>query len=273
MNIVKASIKRTRSSQNMLKTSRFLDYTIVADSISECVDDIAASIATATGPSWFACLNPHSHVIAKDDTVFRKALQETDWLVPDGVGVVLASRFLKCPVHERITGSDVFFGVHDRLNRQAGSSIFFLGATEEVLADIRRHMAADYPNLRVAGTFSPPYKPEFNRYEINEMIAAINAAQPDVLWVGMTAPKQEKWIHQNRHRLQVKFIGAIGAVFDFYTGRVKRSHPLFQKMGLEWLPRLLQEPRRLWRRNFISNPKFVMQVLAHRIKQRKNNRG
>jgi len=98
------------------------------------------------------------------------------------------------------------------------------------------------------------------------MISAINAARPDVLWVGMTAPKQEKWIHQNRHRLQVKFIGAIGAVIDFYTGRVKRSHPVFRKLGLEWLPRLLQEPRRLWRRMGVSAPIFVMEVVRRKMK-------
>lgn len=249
-----------------LRQTRFLDYSIVAGSISECCDDMARSISTATRPRWFACLNPHSHVITTGDPTFSEALQAADWLVPDGAGVVLASRFLGCPVHERITGSDVFYGLHDRLNRQGGGSIFFLGSTEEILTEIRRRMAADYPNLRVAGTFSPPYKPEFSPAELDEMIAAINAARPDVLWVGMTAPKQEKWIHQNRQRLQVKFIGAIGAVFDFYTGRVKRSHPVFQKLGLEWLSRLLQEPRRLWRRMGVSAPLFVVEVVRRKMK-------
>lgn len=250
---------------NTLHTARFLDYTIVAGSIGVCCDDIAESIKTTTEARWFACLNPHSHVIATDDPAFSEALQATDWLVPDGSGVVLASRFLGCPVHERITGSDVFYGLHERLNREGRGSIFFLGSTDAILGEIRRRMAADYPNLRVAGTFSPPYKPEFRPAELDEMIAAINAARPDVLWVGMTAPKQEKWIHQNRHRLQVKFIGAIGAVFDFYTGRVKRSHPIFQRLGLEWLPRLLQEPRRLWRRMGVSAPLFVVEVLRRKL--------
>jgi len=247
--------------------TRFLDYTIVAGSISECVDDIAESIATTTVPRWFACLNPHSHVIAADDPDFYEALQSTDWLVPDGAGVVLASRFLGCPVHERVTGSDIFYGLHDRLNRRGGGSVFFLGSTEEILAEIRRRMDRDYPNLRVAGSFSPSYSTEFSPAELDGMIAAINAARPDVLWVGMTAPKQEKWIHRNRQRLQVKFIGAVGAAFDFYTGRVKRSHPIFRKLGLEWLPRLLQEPRRLWRRMFISAPLFVAEVFKWKIKR------
>ncbi len=97
------------------------------------------------------------------------------------------------------------------------------------------------------------------------MIDKINEAHPDVLWVGMTAPKQEKWIYQNRSRLKVKFIGAIGAVFDFYTGTVKRSYPIFRNMGLEWLPRLIRQPRRLWRRTFISSPRFLFRVITSRF--------
>jgi N-acetylglucosaminyldiphosphoundecaprenol N-acetyl-beta-D-mannosaminyltransferase len=102
--------------------------------------------------------------------------------------------------------------------------------------------------------------------ELEAMIAAINQASPDILWVGMTAPKQEKWIHQNLHRLDVRFAAAIGAVFDFYTGRVIRSHPVFQRLGLEWLPRLIQEPGRLWRRMFISAPVFMWHVVRARLR-------
>lgn len=251
----------------MLMTVPLLGYTLVASSISQCCDDIASAISTTPEPCWFACLNPHSNVIATDDTSFSEALHAADWLVPDGAGVVLASSFMGCPVHERITGSDVFYGLHDRLNRLGGGSIFFLGSTDEILSEICKRMAVDYPNLRIAGTFSPPYKPEFSPSELDEMIAAVNAVQPDILWVGMTAPKQEKWIHQNRLRLQVKFIGAVGAVFDFYSGRVKRSHPIFQKIGLEWFPRLLQQPRRLWRRMFVSAPLFIIEVIKWKIKR------
>jgi N-acetylglucosaminyldiphosphoundecaprenol N-acetyl-beta-D-mannosaminyltransferase len=249
----------------MHTTTRFLEYEIAAGGIEECVDTIARSIGETSELRWLACLNPHSYVIAREDPDFRQALCEADLLVPDGAGVVMTSRFVGRPVHERITGSDIFHGVHDRLNRRGGASVFFLGSTEEVLADIRRRMAADYPNLRVAGTFSPPYQAEFGQADLDEMIAAIDAARPDILWVGMTAPKQEKWVLQNKHLLQVKFIGAVGAVFDFYAGRVKRSPVIFQKMGLEWLPRLIQEPRRLWRRNFISSPRFLLYVLQARL--------
>ena len=244
----------------------FLEYTIVTGTVAACVADIAATLTTAVAPRWLACLNPHSFVVAESDPGFRRALADADWLVPDGAGVVLAARFLGYPAKGRITGSDIFCGLHDCLNRQGGASVFFLGSSEEILADIRQQMQADYPDLRVAGSWSPPFKAEFSREENAAMVAAINAVQPDLLWVGLTAPKQEKWICDNKQLLKVKFIGAIGAVFDFYSGNVKRSHPHFQKLGLEWLPRLLQEPRRLWRRMFISAPIFLCHVLRAKVK-------
>jgi len=97
------------------------------------------------------------------------------------------------------------------------------------------------------------------------MVDEINRVKPDMLWVGMTAPKQEKWIYRNKYELDVEFIGAIGAVFDFYTGTINRSRPWFQKHGLEWLPRLLRQPRRLWRRSLVSSPMFLIRILQQRF--------
>ncbi len=101
------------------------------------------------------------------------------------------------------------------------------------------------------------------------MVAAVNSGRADVLWVGMSAPKQEKWVHRNRHRLNVKVIGAIGAVFDFYAGTQKRSPEWALRTGLEWLPRLLWEPRRLWRRTLISAPVFLWLVVRERMARRR----
>ncbi|MCX5730996.1 MAG: WecB/TagA/CpsF family glycosyltransferase [Deltaproteobacteria bacterium] len=111
----------------------------------------------------------------------------------------------------------------------------------------------------------PPFPPMYTPEQSAAIHAAIREARPDVLWVGMTAPKQELWLQENRADLQVKFAGAVGAVFDFYIGRIRRSGPIFLKHGLEWLPRLLQEPRRLWRRMFVSAPVFMWHVLLARL--------
>jgi N-acetylglucosaminyldiphosphoundecaprenol N-acetyl-beta-D-mannosaminyltransferase len=247
-----------------------LGFGVDALSVDACADSIFATLSerakTGRGCAWLACMNPHSYAVALGDTLFTQALKDSDWLVPDGAGVVMASRLLGGTIAERVTGSDIFNGLHQRMNAVGGMSVFFLGATEETLAQIRARMALDYPGITVAGAYSPAFKPTYSTEEIDDMINAINAVAPDVLWVGMTAPKQEKWIFEHRARLKVKFAGAIGAVFDFYTGRVKRSHPVFQRLGLEWLPRLIQQPRRLWRRMFVSAPVFVWHVLLQRLK-------
>ena len=243
-----------------------LGYGVDALSVEECVGSMFDTLGKNHRCNWLACLNPHSYAVALDDEIFSRALKDADWLVPDGMGIVMASRMLGGTIRERVTGSDVFCGLHQRMNVEGGMSVFFLGATEETLALIRTRMAMDYPDIRVAGTYSPPFKSAYSPDELDEMINAINVAAPDVLWVGMTAPKQEQWIYNNRARLNVKFAGAIGAVFDFYIGRVKRSHPVFQRLGLEWLPRLLQQPRRLWRRMFVSAPVFVWHVFRQKLR-------
>lgn len=233
----------------MKNTENILGYNVNALSVDACADRLFQSLREGKR-TWLACFNPHSYAVTLKNETFARALKSADWLVPDGTGVVLASRLLGGAIHDRVTGSDVFAGLHKRMNDAGSMRVFFLGSTKETLELIRQKMALDYPNIKVAGVFSPPFKDVYSRAEISEMIKAINSAAPDVLWVGMSAPKQEKFIFENRARLNVKFAAAVGAVFDFYAGNVKRSHPVFQRLGLEWLPRLIQEPRRLWRRMF-----------------------
>lgn len=241
-----------------------VDTAGVENAIASIVHYVQASGAD-TRCKWLACLNPHSYTQSTSDREFAAALHQSDWLIPDGSGIVLASRLLKGSIAERVTGSDIFEGVSRAMNGIGGGRVFFLGSTEETLSDIQSHMALDYPNLDVVGTYSPPFRAEYSESELDEMVAVINAASPDLLWVGMTAPKQEKWLFQQAPRLNVKFAAAIGAVFDFYAGNIKRSHPLFQRLHLEWLPRLLQEPKRLWRRMAISAPIFVWHLVRQRF--------
>lgn len=247
-----------------------LGYSVEADSVQDFAEQLYHDLFGAhesTQPAkWLACLNPHSYAVAKHDSQFAYALRNADWLVPDGAGIVLASRLLGGRIRERITGSDVFSSLLHRMNEANGSSVFFLGATEETLLQIKTRMAQDFPNVRVVGTYSPPFRSTWATEELDAMISTINTAQPDMLWVGMTAPKQEKWIYDNLPRLKIRFAAAVGAVFDFYAGNVKRSHPLFQRLGLEWLPRLIQQPKRLWRRMFVSAPVFIWHVIRYKFR-------
>lgn len=214
---------------------------------------------------FVACANPHSLVVAERDAAFAAALLTADMLVPDGVGMVLASRLRRGRIRTRVTGSDFFLGLNARLSK-AGPRLrtFFLGSTPETLAAIERQMAARFPAVEVAGCFSPPFRASFTPDDDEAMIAAVRRARADVLWVGMTAPKQETWIARVRSRLDVGLVVAIGAAFDFFAGTVTRSHPAWQRVGLEWLPRLLRQPRRLWRRTFVSAPRFLWLVAANR---------
>jgi len=233
-----------------------MGYDVYKSGLMGSVKEMTEWIGKGDHCRWMSCINPYSYVVSVEDEMFSKSLRDADWLVPDGIGIVIASRFLKGGIQERVTGADVFFALQDQLNRESGHSVFFLGSTEETLGVISARMKSDYPNLRLCGAYSPPYKPDFSREDTDAMVAAVNASGADVLWVGMTAPKQEKWIFKNRERLNVKFAGAIGAVFDFYTGKIKRADPVFRKLGLEWLVRLVREPRRLWRRYLVSSPLF-----------------
>lgn len=243
-----------------------LGYKVNAFSVDGCVNEIFQSLREGKR-TWLACFNPHSYALALEDKVFCRALKDANWLIPDGVGVVWASRLLGGKIKERVTGSDVFAGLNQRMNKAGGMRAFFLGATEETLHLIKQRMANDYKHIKVAGVYSPPFKDVFSHAEISEMVKAVNSAGPDVLWVGMSAPKQEKFILENRARLNVKFVAAVGAVFDFYAGNVRRDgDSWFVNHGLEWLPRLLQEPKRLWRRMFVSAPVFVWHVVRERVR-------
>lgn len=242
-----------------------LGYGIFAGDARRCVATIASWIASGDHPRWLACLNPHSWVEARHRPEFARALEEADWLVPDGTGVTLASRILHAGIDRRVTGADVFEGVSRRLDEAGGARVFFLGGTEETLALIRARYQREFPRLVVAGSHAPPFREAFTDADYDAMAAAIEAARPDVLWVGLGAPKQELSIVRLRPRLHVRFAAAVGAVFDFYSGRVERAPPLLRRLGLEWLHRLASQPRRLWRRMFVSAPVFLWHVARARL--------
>lgn len=211
-------------------------------------------------------INAFSYDNARKDVLFSEALQKGDVLIPDGISIVRACRFLnaKSQPKERIAGWDLFVYEMEKLNR-VGGKVMFLGSSDAVLNLIRRRVAEKYPKIEV-DTYSPPYKPVFSDEENEAMISAINHSNPDLLWIGMTAPKQEKWAYTHLDCLDVHcHIGTIGAVFDFFAGTVKRAPERWQRAGLEWLYRLLSEPRRMWRRYFIGNAKFIYYIMLEKI--------
>lgn len=211
-------------------------------------------------------INAHSYNTALKDELFQRALINGDVLIPDGVSIVKACKWLnaKSQPKERIAGWDLFAFEMDKLNKKGGKC-FFMGSSEKVLSLIRKRASVDYPNI-VVETYSPPYKPEFSEEDNKAIIEAINRADPDLLWIGMTAPKQEKWTYSHWNELNIHcHVGTIGAVFDFFAGTVERAPIWWQEHGLEWAYRLIKEPKRMWRRYIIGNSLFLWNISKEKI--------
>lgn len=259
-------------------------------------------------------INAHSYNTARKDELFAEALTNGDVLIPDGVSIVKACRWIKAKSlpKERIAGWDLFefemnkleecgmknveCGVnnssldnsqsasadHSKLKilalasvstsraqnskfRERPLTVMFMGSSQKVLDLIVKRAAEVYPHLKVV-TYSPPYKPEFSDEDNKAIIDAINAVNPDLLWIGMTAPKQEKWTYSHWNELNIHcHVGTIGAVFDFFAGTVERAPIWWQRHGLEWLYRLLKEPKRMWRRYIIGNTLFLWNMLKEKV--------
>ena len=206
-------------------------------------------------------INAHSFNVAQKDELFAEALRNGDYLIPDGASIVKACRWLKAESQpkERIAGWDLFQIEMEQLNAKGGKC-FFMGSSEKVLTLIKQRAATDYPNICVE-SYSPPYKADFSDEDNRKIISVINAANPDLLWIGMTAPKQEKWTYAHWQELDVHcHVGTIGAVFDFYAGTAKRAPKWWQEHALEWLYRLVIEPKRMWRRYVVGNPLFLLNI-------------
>lgn len=220
-------------------------------------------------------INAHSYNVAQHDLLFAEALSKGDYLIPDGASIVKACHWLKTKSRpkERIAGWDLFAFEMDRLDRKSEKQIvngeklkvMFMGSSEKVLSLIRKRAAVDYPHLEVV-TYSPPYKPEFSDEENATIIRTINDADPDLLWIGMTAPKQEKWTYSHWNELNIHcHVGTIGAVFDFYAGTAERAPKWWQDHSLEWLYRLCIEPKRMWKRYILGNPIFIKNIIKEKI--------
>lgn len=212
-------------------------------------------------------INQYSYCIAEEDDIFKKALKESDILLPDGIGIVAAVRLLNKKKIEKIAGADIHHFLLKDLNLKSGKC-FYLGASVETLKKIKERIGEEFPNISVA-SFSPPYKNNFTDDDNQIMINQVNAFKPDVLFVGMTAPKQEKWAYQHKESLDAKIICSIGAVFDFYAGTVKRPHKFWINLGLEWFVRLLKEPRRMSKRYLYYGPVFIKLIILQKMKNTK----
>jgi N-acetylglucosaminyldiphosphoundecaprenol N-acetyl-beta-D-mannosaminyltransferase len=211
-------------------------------------------------------LNAHSFICALEDPDFYEALLKSDILLPDGVGITLGIRLLYKQKVLKIAGYDLFEHEMANLEKSHGKC-FFLGSSINVLNLIVQRANIDYSHVKI-GFYSPPYESEFSKEQNDLMINTVNSFSPDVLFIGMTAPKQEKWAYSNIQHLNVKHVCCIGAVFNFYAGTRKRAPKWMINNGLEWFFRLVTEPRRMWKRYLLNNFKFVLLILKEKFKKK-----
>ena len=249
-------------------TEYILGYAVYARPMGDLVASVLDHVRQGAGPGWLACLNPHSYAVACDMPDFGAALRRSTWLLPDGAGVGLASRWLGGSIRERLCGPDAFLAISAAMNARGPFKVLFLGSTEATLATVARRYRADFPKVTAVDTHSPPFRKAFDDADVAAMRDVIRRSAPDLLWVGLTAPKQELLLQRLGPEAGYRFAAAIGAAFDFYAGNVQRPAPVFRRLGLEWLPRLVREPRRLWRRTFVSAPRFLAHLAAQALTRR-----
>ena len=205
----------------------------------------------------------HSMVEAQSNPALMAAFESADVVVTDGVPLVWVARRRGARHAERVCGPDVMLSLCDR-GRAVSMRHYFLGGRTGVPEDLAARLTERYPGLLVVGTESPPFRP-LSEEEDAAVVDRINAAGPDVVWVGLGSPKQEYWAADHQPRLRVGLVMPVGAAFDFHSGRVRRAPRWMQRVGLEWLFRLAMDPRRLFRRYVVTNTKFAVLVVREEI--------
>lgn len=207
------------------------------------------------------------HIVKmQHDREFYKIYKEADYITADGVPILWAAKLFGNPIKEKISGSDILPKILP-LAEEKQYRIFFMGAAEGVVQKAAEEIKTQYKNINIVGTYSPSYGFEKNEEEIAKIISMIKDANTDILFLGVGAPKQEKWIAKYKDVYCAPLSIGVGATFDFIAGNVKRAPKWMQKIGLEWFWRFLQEPKRLFRRYFIEDSAFLKLVLLEYFKK------
>ena len=238
---------------------RVLGVRVDAVQIPEVIGTMEGWIA-ARGPArYIAVTGMHGICEARRSPAFREVLSTADLVVPDGMPLVWIGKLRGHPLRRRVYGPELMLEFCSRTSGR-GYRHYFYGAAPGVAARLAETLRRRWPGLQVAGTFSPPFR-ALAPDEKTEVVARINAASPDVLWVGLGAPKQERWMRDNRAVLRVPVLVGVGAAFDLISGRVRQAPPWLREHGLEWSWRLAVEPCRLWRRYLLNGPQFAWNVI------------
>jgi N-acetylglucosaminyldiphosphoundecaprenol N-acetyl-beta-D-mannosaminyltransferase len=217
--------------------------------------------------SRYVCVTSVNGVMeAQSDKEFRDIVNSAGMVTPDGMPLVWLSRLKGCRGAERVYGPDLMLEVC-RVTQEKGYSSFFYGGADGIPQKLKDSLCRKFPRLKVVGTYSPPFRP-LTIQEDHDVVRMINGLSPDIIWLGISTPKQEKWMASHLGRLNARVLIGVGAAFDFLSGAKRQAPRWMQRSGLEWLFRLIAEPRRLWRRYLIGNTTFVWLILKEYISEK-----
>jgi N-acetylglucosaminyldiphosphoundecaprenol N-acetyl-beta-D-mannosaminyltransferase len=205
----------------------------------------------------------HGVMESQRDPDVRRIHNAAGLVTPDGMPMVWLAWAAGHRGADRVYGPDLMLAVLER-SVERGYRHFLYGASDETLARLEANLLARFPGLDIVGTHSPPFRP-LTAEEDAAVVEIINAARPDVVWVGLSTPKQERWMAEHRDRLEAPVLVGVGAAFDFHAGVVRQAPRFIQRSGFEWLFRLLMEPRRLWRRYLRNNPAFLWSIAGQKL--------
>ena len=236
-----------------LQHCEILKTNINVTNMSDTIKYIGGHLDDLRG-KYICVSNVHTTVMSYENEEYRKIQNGAAMALPDGAPLSSYSRRKGYKQAQRVTGPDLMLELF-AISKEKGYRHYFYGATEETLQSMKGVLERDYPGIQIAGMYAPPFR-ALTPQEDAQVVAKINESRPDFIWIGLGAPKQEEWMYQHMGQLQGGLIG-VGAGFDYLAGYIKRAPRWMQRMSLEWLYRLLQDPKRLWRRYFTSNVKFI----------------
>ncbi len=205
----------------------------------------------------------HTIMECQKNDIMRQAVNGASLATPDGMPLVWLGKIKNNRQVGRVYGPDLMLALCE-LSAQKGYTQYFYGGAEGVPKELSQTLQRRYSGLKVVGAYSPPFRP-LTETEDRQIVEQINQANPDIIWVGLGTPKQDLWMASHRNLLNAPVIIAVGAAFDFHTGRIPQAPSWMQRVGLEWLYRLVQEPKRLWYRYLVYNPLFILKILAQSL--------
>lgn len=243
---------------------KFMNTEVDSLNMPEVLDRIDKLIQIKKN-SYVVTPNVDHIVQLEKDSELQKVYKNADLILADGKPLIWISNYYKTPIKEKVSGSDLFPLLCEMAGKK-GYKMFFLGAAEGVAARAATNLKKRYSNLEVAGVYSPPFGFEENEEEVEKILQMIIKSNVDILIVGLGAPKQEKFIFKYHDRLKVPISLGLGASLDFEAGNIKRAPKWMQKSGLEWLFRITQDPRRMFKRYIIDDIKIIRLVRKYKIK-------